>query len=126
MIIDKCSVAGSAGVWSGTGFTDNVVAVGNASQVDWGDGAVMTCGAGVMAFRIIGVDQEGGEMTGLDAGGVAATDKCAVVWDMRCRPVGMAVYAGEGSFIGCATLVDSVGNGAVCRVDGGADTIVPG
>ena len=61
-------------------------------------------------------------MTGLDAGGAAATDEGAVARDMRCRSVGMAVYTGERGFVDRSPLVDCVGNGAI----GGADTIVPG
>ena len=119
-------MAGGAGVRGGTGFADDSVASGNASQGDWGNDTAMAGRAGVVIFRTARIDQGHGEMTGLDAGGAAATDKGAVVRDMSCRPVGMAVYTGERGFVGRSPLVDSVGNGAIGWVDGGADTIVSG
>ena len=86
----------------------------------------MTGCAGVVAFLTVRVDQEGGKMAGLDAGGAATTDKGAVVRDVSGHPVGMAIYAGKGGLGSCSPLVNSVGNGAIRRIDSGADTIVTG
>ena len=51
-------MAGGAGVRGGGCFADDGVAAGNASQGDRGNDAAMAGRAGVVALRIVWVDQE--------------------------------------------------------------------
>lgn len=50
--------------------------------------------AAVVVLRTL-ANQGHNEMTGLDAGGVAAADKGAMVRDVRCCPVGMTIETGK-------------------------------
>jgi len=89
-------MAGDAGVWcDNAGLVGDGMACGAASQGDRGNDAGVAGCAAMVVFRTVRIDQGHGEMTGLDAGGVAATDKGAVVWDVRRHPIGMAVETGE-------------------------------
>lgn len=111
-------MAGDAGVRRRPCPADDGVATGKASQSNRGDGAGVAGGARVVVFRTGRVDQERREVTNLDTAGVAATDKGAVVGDMGCCSVGMAVKTGEGDGGVVACLGDGVGHGPVNGVVG--------
>jgi len=104
-------VAGDAGVGRDyPGPADDSMASGAANQGDGGDGAGMAGGAGVVVFCTVGIDQGHGDMAGCNAGGAAASDEQqAVIRDMGCHPVGMAVNAGKGDGVGCTGLDNGVG-----------------
>lgn len=120
-------VAGGAGVRrNNAGPPDDGMSGGAANQGDRSDGAIVAGCTGVVIFDVVWIDQKCRQVAGLDTRGVAAADKGAVVWNVICQAVCMAVNAAEGEGVARACLADGVGDRAIDRIDAGACAIASG
>lgn len=62
----------------------------------------------------------------MDTRGVSSADKGAVVWNVICQAVCVAVDTAEGEGVARACLANGVGDRAVGRIDAGACAIASG